>query len=127
MRLALALALVAGGGAVALNLDAFFPNWAVVFQWTGEGRNPAAFALSVGKGHNRVGQRDWNDVGFRGRYAKSGTAKPGDVIVASGLPTDSRAYMTCLLTINNRVADRDPNDGGEPTRGNGALCKGVMP
>lgn len=127
LRLALLLALVVGGAGVALNVDAFFPNWAVVVTWTGEGRNPAAIAWSVGRGSDHSAHRDHNDTGYHGRWAKSGTAKSGDIIVVSALPTDSHQYTRCVLSINNRVVDEDPKAGHEPIRGNGALCKGVMP
>lgn len=125
LRLVVALALV-GGTVTAIDFRAFLPRWSVVFTWTGEGRNPAAFAISVGPGHGKTGQKDWNDVGYHGRFSRSGGAKTGDFVVASGLPTESNSYMTCVLSIDDVVVDKDPKPGREPVRGNGALCKGVV-
>lgn len=128
LRMALALALVGGGAAVATDWQPWMPRWAVAVQWTGEGDNPAAIAWSVGPHPLHSRTRDVNEVGRRGRWARSGTAKSGDHIVVSAMPTNTRALGRCVLSIDDRVVDTDP-PAGDPDGAiaGGVLCQGTVP
>lgn len=134
-RIVLALAVLVPGAAIATSKWPFFPNVQMIFQWTGEGdhphANPAAIAWSVFYGPHASRNVDVNEIGYRGRWVRSTTAKPGARVVFSGLPTSPTALSSCTLIIDGHPVDHDPDipagSKGWHAKHEGATCQGVVP